>query len=61
MTKKKPAVFSGDFPSLKAVDKSLYCLLQVAYELKLMSERAFHYATTCPTNLSALSDDDETR
>ena len=37
--------------TLKRVDKSLYHLLQLAYELKLIPESAFHHATTCETKL----------
>lgn len=34
-----------------AIDKSLYVLLQVLYELKLISENVLHHATTCETDL----------
>jgi hypothetical protein len=38
-------------PSVKEIDKALYQFLQMTYDLKLISEKAFHHATTCETKL----------
>lgn len=52
-------IFKFDEQKLKDVDKSLYYLLQIAYELKLISAEIFHHATTCGTNLLYSLEDTE--
>jgi hypothetical protein len=42
---------------LREVDKSLYCLLQIAFDLKLISSYTLHHATTCDTNLFYVAED----
>jgi len=53
MSTKKHNQVKYEFESnkLKEVDVSLNRLLQIAYDLKLISEVALHHATTCETNL----------
>lgn len=58
MTRKKtkpkklqPLVYEADRASVRDLDKALYTLLQIGFDLRLFSEKAFHHATTCETKL----------
>ena len=47
----KSGMYEFDRLRLRDADRSLYCFLQTAYFLKLISDRAFHHSTTVETNL----------
>lgn len=59
MRTKKPKKVTYAFPQdqLREADKALYCLLQIIYNLKLISQAALHHSTTTETGLLASIED----